>query len=211
MIKTELMVLKKLLYQENSLIIHGLSPDFGRLDLVAKGALKNHSGKFPAIDMFQQLKVEFKGNDNSSLHSIYEAELVSEHSRIAGNLDSFVYGMRIATLMLNNSHPAIPAPLTYATLCNVIRSLAEETPVAKRWSFEQCIVALKSVHLHENGMLPESFSMTAALDKRQSKFIEKLLKSAINGNPLPKCDADYWEKLDKWLSALYEFHNLKIN
>jgi recombinational DNA repair protein (RecF pathway) len=211
MIKTELMVLKKLSYKETSLIIHGLSPEYGRLDLMAKGALKNSSGKFPAIDMFQVLKVEFKSNDKSSLHPIYEAELVMEHSSIAKNLESFVSGMKISTLILKNSHPGIPAPMTYATLINAIKKLAGDTAASKNWSFEQSIAAVKAVHLHENGMLPENFSMTDSLDKKQSKFIQELLKCAIKGTALPKCEEGYWKKLDNWLSALYEFHNLKIN
>lgn len=212
MIKTQLMVLKKLKYKETSLIVHGLSPEFGRLDLLAKGALKNSSGKFPAIDMFQVLNVEFKSSEDASLHVIYEAELLKAHPNIASNLDCFVSGMKISTLILRNSHPGIPAPQTYAALLHAIGNLAGESSGAKGWSFEQSIAALKAVHLHENGLLPESFdNMDKSLDKRQAQFISKLLKSAISGNALPKCDEGYWKKLDNWLSALYEFHNLKIN
>ena len=205
------MVLKKIKYKETSLIIHGLSPEFGRLDLLAKGALKNSSGKFPVIDMFQVLNVEFKNKEENSLHLIYEAELIKAHPNIASNLDCFVGGMKISTLILKNSYPGIPAPQTYAALLHAIGNLAAATEGAKVWSFEQSIAALKAVHLHENGLLPESFDMDSSLDKRQVKFIHKLLESATNGKALPKCDAGYWKKLDNWLSALYEFHNLKIN
>ncbi len=210
-IETEFIVLKKLPYKETSLIIHGLSPEFGRLDLMARGALKNSSGKFPVIDLFQELKVEFKNSKNSSLHTIYEAELIKEHSAIALDLDCFVGGMKISTLILKNSHPGIPAPLTYAALINAIRNLAGETPMGKRWSFEQSLAALKAVHLHENGLLPEHFSEAESLNKQQADFITKLLKNAIAGNVMPECTAGYWTKLDNWLSALYEYHNLNIN
>ncbi len=211
MIKAELIVLKKMPYKETSLIIHGLSPEFGRLDLLAKGALKNSSGKFPAIDLFQELKVEFKNNQNGSLHTIYEAELVKEHSAIALDLDCFVGGMKLSMLILKNSHPGIPTPLTYAALVNAISNLAGETPAKKRWSFEQSLVALKAVHLHENGLLPENFSVAESINRQQSEFIAKLLKNAVAGGAMPKIGDEYWKKLDKWLSALYEYHNLIIN
>ena len=119
--------------------------------------------------------------------------------------------MKLSTLILKNSHPSIPAPLTYAALVNAIRNLAGETSTGKCWSFEQSTVALKAVHLHENGLLPELFSVAESINKQQAEFIAKLLKNAVTGNAMPKISDAYWKKLDKWLSALYEYHNLIIN
>ena len=46
LVTTNLIVLRKTPYMETSLIISGLSPDFGKLDLLAKGELKISSKKF---------------------------------------------------------------------------------------------------------------------------------------------------------------------
>ncbi len=211
MIKTKIIVLKKLPYRESSLIINGLSPDFGRLDLLAKGALKENKGKFPAIDLFQELKIEFNHNHNSTMQTIFAAELLAEYSSIAKDLNRFVCGMTLCKLVLFNSHPGVPAPLTYTALNNAARQLAAPGATDNSWTPLQTITVIKAVYLHENGLLPNHFSDTEQLDRQQREFMQALLDAALNSAPLPQSPPEYWEKLNNWFSELYKYHDLKID
>ncbi|UKI33313.1 MAG: recombination protein O N-terminal domain-containing protein [Lentisphaeria bacterium] len=58
-VSTQLIVLSKQSYRESSLLLAGLSPDCGRLSLVANGAQKLSAKNFPAVDLFRELEVEF--------------------------------------------------------------------------------------------------------------------------------------------------------
>ena len=83
MVSTQLIVLSKQPYKENALLLGGLSPDYGRVSLVANGAQKLSAKDFPAADLFRELEVEFDDSGNSDLHTAKKLELLFNFDRIA--------------------------------------------------------------------------------------------------------------------------------
>ena len=104
---SELIILKKIPYKESSLIVSGLSSEFGRLDFVAKGAEKISKKKFPAIDLFRIVSIEFNP-DKDFLQSVYKAEIIENFDAIAESSASFKEACAIAAFVLKNTKPHTP-------------------------------------------------------------------------------------------------------
>ena len=57
--QNEAVVLRKVDYSETSLIVTVLTPDFGRMALLAKGARRKCSPVVPALDTFNRVDLTF--------------------------------------------------------------------------------------------------------------------------------------------------------
>ncbi len=201
LVSTQLIVLSKRPFRESSLLLSGLSPDCGRLDLVANGAQKLSAKSFPAVDLFRELEVEFDDAGGSDLRTARRMEIAAEFDAVAENPRHFRMAGRIGSFLLKNAVPNVPLPYTYDALRSVLRRLS--APAGEEgWSLVQCSVVLKTAYLYENGLLPEGS------DPRQNDFLENLVAAGIENAALPACRPDYWKTVNEWLSSLLDFHHL---
>ncbi len=201
-VSTQLIVLSKQPYRESSLLLSGLSPDFGRLNLVANGAQKLSAKNFPAVDLFRELEVEFDDAGKSDLHTARRLELAAEFDAIAADPRHFRMAGRIGSFLLKNAVPNVPLPYTYDAFKSVLSQLCTPSGTPGCWNMVQCSVVIKTAYLYENGLLPE------ASDPRQNDFLENLVAAGIENSALPACRPDYWKTLNEWLSSLLDFHHL---
>lgn len=218
LVTTNLIVLRKTPYMETSLIISGLSPDFGKLDLLAKGELKISSKKYPVIDLFREIQVSFHESLNSTLHSITTAELVAEHDNIGEVPENFLLANKLGNFLLSNTQPDLPCPQTSIILGNVLvhlGSAGNEELIKGRffgqlWNRLHCSVILKMGFLHENGFMPDNLSNDETQNYEQQLFIEQVVEAGIGDMELPERANKYWLQLDKWLDSICEYHELKL-
>ena len=199
---SQLIVLAKSPYRESALLLNGISPDYGRLSLVLHGALKSSDGKMPAADLYRELDVEFKEEENSSLYTATSVEVIASFDAVADNTRSFLMAGRISSFLLKNLAPGVPQPYTYDALRSILFRLAGGEGQGV-WTLEQCAVVLKTTFLYENGLLPEGTS------GRQRDFLENLVAAGIDNSALPACQPQYWTTLNRWLDSLLEYHQLK--
>lgn len=203
MIATQMIVLAKQPYKETSLLLSGLSPDYGRLNLVANGAQKLSEKKFPAADLFRELDVEFNEEGASDLFTARQLELTATFDALADNSKHFQLAGRIGGFLLKNSAPAVPLPLTYDALRCILEQLSLPDGTPGRWTMEQCAVVIRITYLYENGLLPEASSA------KEGDFLENLVAAGVECSPLPDCNPEYWKTLNRWLSDLCDFHHLQ--
>ena len=201
-VSTQLIVLSKQSYRESSLLLAGLSPDCGRLSLVANGAQKLSAKNFPAVDLFRELEVEFDDGGKSDLHTARRMEIATEFDAIAADPRHFRMAGRIGSFLLKNAVPNVPLPYTYDAFKSVLSQLCTPSGTPGCWNMVQCSVVIKTAYLYENGLLPE------ASDPRQNDFLENLVAAGIENSALPACRPDYWKTLNEWLSSLLDFHHL---
>jgi recombinational DNA repair protein (RecF pathway) len=202
---------------ETSLIVSGLSPDFGKLDLLAKGELKLSAKKYPVIDLFREIQASFHENRNSTLHSITTAELIAEHDNIAEIPENFLLANKLGNFLLSNTQPDLPCPQTSIILGNVLIHLSSsgnEELIKRRffgqlWNRLHCSVILKMGFLHENGFMPDTLSNDETQNYEQQLFIEQVIEAGIGDMALPERANKYWLQLDKWLDSICEYHELK--
>lgn len=198
---SQLIVLAKSPYRESALLLNGISPDYGRLSLVLHGAQKSSDGKLPAADLYRELDVEFKEEEKSSLYTATTVEVIAAFDAIADDTKAFLMAGRISSFLLKNLAPGVPQPYTYDALRSILFRLSGGEGQGV-WTLEQCAVVLKTTFLYENGLLPE------AANGRQRDFLENLVAAGIDNSALPECAAGYWTKLNGWLNALLDYHQL---
>ncbi len=202
MSSTQYIVLKRTPYRESSLLLSGISPDSGKLDLVAHGAQKISGQQFPITDLYRTLTVEYDCPQKSELGTLRRTELDEDFSALAQQPKHFILAGRIGRFLLCNSRPGMPLPFTFDSLRSVLAQLSLPPDAADRWNMTQCSVVLKCTYLYENGLLPE------APNDRQGEFLEKLVASGVENAPLPPCPDSYWGALNRWLNTLLDFHRL---
>ncbi len=202
MAETQFIVLSKKPYRESALLLSGISPDYGKLDLVSHGALKVSAKDFSVIDLYRELEIDFDESRNSELHTLKRAELAVDFSILAEQPRHYMFAGKLAAFLLRNSAPGAGLPFTYDALRSVLFQLVHPSGTSGCWTLLQCSVIFKITFLYENGLLPET------VNRRQNEFLENLVAAGIENSPLPECGTEYWQTLHNWLNQLLDFHNL---
>ena len=199
-VSSQFIVLAKTPYRESALLLNGISPDYGKLSLVLHGALKSDGGK-GAADLFRELEVEFKEEDKTTLYTAGSVELTTSFDALAERSRPFLMAGRIASFLIKNLPVGVPQPYTYDAFRSILCHLSGQMGEAE-WTLEQCAVVIKTTYLYENGLLPEGAS------ERQRDFLENLVAAGIDNSELPESSPGYWRKLNDWLNALLDYHQL---
>ena len=199
---TPLIVLNRTPYRESSLIVTGISPDYGKLQIVCNGAMKISGTNFPMVDLFRELSVEFT-ESKSSLKNAREVELLSAFDKLADFPVNYRLAGKMSAFLLHNIEEELPLPYTYDSFRSVLSHLSCESPEEERWTPMQCAVVLKTAYLCESGLLPQS------QDERSSAFLENVVAAGIDNSALPKCPQNYWAQLNDWLGSIMDINGLR--
>ena len=202
MLKTDYIILRKTPYQETSLIVNGLSPDFGRLDFLLKGACGTGAKKFPYAGLFRELTIEFRETaGNSSLFYMKSHEPKACYDAIANRPENYLKACDYARFLLKHTHSMLELPLTYRSLTVLLRRLAG--PVDGTFP----VASAKLVFLQESGFVPEA----GAEDPKKAAALEAILEYALTEEcPAPPFSEEYRKQLIQWTDALCIYHDLRI-
>lgn len=197
-----MIVLSRHPYRESALIVVGISPDYGKFQMVCHGAQKVSGKEFPLVDLFRELTVEFT-ESHAQLRNVRNVELASAFDELAEHSVNYRLAGKMGAFLLNNLKEDLPMPYTYDSFKSVLSHLAMQTPEEERWTPMQCAVVLKTAFLYENGMLPQSDS------ERNNAFIENVVAAGVDNSALPGCPDSYWGQLNDWLSTLIDINGLR--
>jgi DNA repair protein RecO len=193
---TNFIILRKTPYHETSLIIAGISRQYGRIDLLVKGAKKISSKSLPSIDLFREIEITVNPK-KEGLQAIYSAELISNFDNIAMRKNSYLDACEISKFTLRNSHPMVPTPLMYQAIKTAFQSLSN--------SGERLLSPLvKLVFLEEHGLLPE----LSPEQKSESKVLGELLSAAKGLSSFPSITPEYMRDIINWIEALCKYNDL---
>ena len=115
---TPLIVLSKSPFRESSLIVAGISPDYGKLQIVCNGALKVTGSNFPVVDLFRELNVEFT-ESKSNLKNVRDVELLSAFDKLADIPVNYRLAGKMGAFLLANIKEDLPLPYTYDSFRSV--------------------------------------------------------------------------------------------
>lgn len=192
MSETDYIILRKTPFRESSLIVSGISPEYGRLDFIMRGHSSGKSGKFSVAGLFRELHIEFKTKkeDLSGLLTAGKLELVENHDSIAENIPGYLAACELAAMLLSNTSPMIAIPGTYRSLQLYLRS------IQKGKKPEPYLSLVYLTLLHESGELPLQ-------EGRAGDFLNDLLTLVGAGDDLPQnIPENYWEKLVEWRQVI---------
>lgn len=205
---TEFIILRKTPYSESSLVVSGLSLEFGKLDFMIRGARRIDKKKFPFIDLFREINVIFRKR-NEGLQNLHSAELLNSYDGIAMQPENYMEICRIAAFVLKNTHPDAASPKLYAALKNALSNFSRKTDNNTLLLPDFTGSLVKLVFLHEHGLLPEIPENTGTETGREKKkILELFLSSAIEGGAFPETGENYRRKICAWINSLCAYHNL---
>ena len=192
----ELIVLRRTPYRESDVIISGISPDYGRLELIAYRAAKPDSG-FPALDLFCRIGATFRpATRDGGMGTLTEGEAVESYPELAEKMENLQFAAKIGRFLLRNTAENSPLPLLFDAFGNILSALCGRIA----WSRLQCAVMLKLVFLYENGLLPGLESMPEVERRRVEAVYERLTECAVGGEPPPAFSEKYWTGLDGYFN-----------
>ncbi|MDD3117642.1 MAG: recombination protein O N-terminal domain-containing protein [Victivallales bacterium] len=203
----EVLVLKKIPFRESSLVVSGISPDDGRIDFVMKGAQTVGAKKFPVIDIFRQVRIDFHPVSDG-MPSVYSAESITAFDAIGSHAGNYMLACELGKFALDNSSPQLPCPELCGAMVFVLGALGgsgDAIPTAG-----QCRLLVRLAYLNENGLLPEALNADAGKNEMQQRLMAVLLEAAQGDMPLPPLTEDYWQQLEEWSGQLCRFHGLKM-
>ncbi len=113
---------------ETSLIVHWLTPDLGRLAVVAKGARRPKSSFRGQIDLFYLADFSFQRSRRSDLHTLREVSVREFNTSLRGELGYLQQACYFSNLIEQNTQPEAPVPGLFELLAGALRTLPNIPP-----------------------------------------------------------------------------------
>jgi DNA repair protein RecO (recombination protein O) len=187
---------------ETSLIIHWLTPDFGRIATVAKGARRAKSPFAGKLDLFYAADFSFTRSRRSELHTLREVNLRETHGAIRQDMMKLQQAGYAAAFIEQATETDTPLPEIFELTRDFLKQLCAQKPQP------QNIFALELKLLRELGLEPD------AKDTRLTPGARKIVQALTEGDwtknsQLKLSDAQTGE-LRQFLHGFLIFHLGKL-
>ena len=124
-------VLRTRLLTESSLIVNWLTPEFGRIAMVGKGARRPKSPLRGKIDLFYTAEFTFTRSRRSDLHNLREVNLLKTCDALRRDLGYLNQAAYCARLIEQTTESETPLPEIYELFTSFLDSLpnARSSPI----------------------------------------------------------------------------------
>ena len=123
--KSSALILRRHDFSETSFVVHFLTPDFGRLSALAKGAKRPRSPMQGALEPLTLADVVFYRKNAPSLHILSQSRTAEYWRGIRSNLEAFYAAHRVAELLLTAVPPELPQAELFELATGALRKLDE--------------------------------------------------------------------------------------
>jgi DNA repair protein RecO (recombination protein O) len=134
---------------ETSLIVHWLTPDFGRIATVAKGARRLKSPFLGKLDLFYLADFSFSRSRRSDLHTLREVSLRETHSALRLDICRLRQAAYAASFVEQATETETPLPVVFELMREFLVCLCRQK------SAPQIVFAFELKLLHELGLKPD--------------------------------------------------------
>ena len=166
------LVLRTYPLTDTSLIVHWLTPNFGRIATVAKGARRPKSPFLGKLDLFYLADFSFTRSRRSDLHTLREVNLRETHPALRRDLGWLQQASYCAMLIQQSTEAETPLPAVFELMRDLLGHLAKQPPQP------QTMFAFELKLLNELGLKPE-------LAKSKLTPGTKRIVSALSANDWP--------------------------
>ena len=187
--KTRYMILRKTPFRDTSLVVAGISADYGRLDFVLKGARAIGKKQFPTADVFREFLLEFRPSRRAeSMPTLVSLDLTASHDGIAQSMDCYLAACFFAVETLRRAQPMLEMPLTWQAfsvmLTRMERTLSPKIP----------LMLVRLAVLREHGMLSDVVPYPDLLGA--------LFRCSVDADaPWPEIDETALNRIDGWVET----------
>lgn len=143
------LILRTRPFTETSVIVHWLTPHFGRIATVARGARRPKSPFLGKLDLFYVADFSFSQRRHSDLHILCEVGLRELHAALRKNLASLRQATYAAAFIEQATEVETPLPAVYDLMLGLLKQLCEQPATP------QMVFAFELKLLHELGLEPD--------------------------------------------------------
>ena len=183
---------------ETSLIVHWLTPHFGRVATVAKGARRTKSPFAGKLDLFYIADFSFSRSRSSDLHNLREVGLRATHGAIREDMMKLQQAAYAAAFIEQATETESPLPEIFELTRSFLDLLCRQAPQP------QNIFALELKLLRELGLEPD-FAETR-LTPGAKKIVQALLAGDWDSGSRLKLSAAQGAELRQFLHGFLIFH-----
>ena len=115
---------------ETSLIVHWLTPDFGRIATVAKGARRHKSPFAGKLDLFYLADFSFSRSRSSDLHNLREVSLLEMHGALREDFFKLQMAAYATAFIEQATETETPLPDIFELLGIFLKRLCKQKPPA---------------------------------------------------------------------------------
>jgi DNA repair protein RecO (recombination protein O) len=133
---------------ETSLIVHLLTPNFGRIATVAKGARRHKSPFLGKLDLFYLADFSFSRSRRSDLHALREVNLRETHGAIRADILKLQQAAYAANFITQVTETETPLPAVFELLREFLDCLCHQKTAPP------LVLAFELKLLHELGLEP---------------------------------------------------------
>jgi DNA repair protein RecO (recombination protein O) len=183
---------------ETSLIVHWLTPDFGRMATVAKGAHRSKSPFLGKLDLFYLVDFSFSRSRRSDLHNLREVSPRKMHGALRQDVQLLHQAAYAVAFIEQATETETPLPAIYDLMLGFLGHLCE------RPAKSQTVFAFELKLLHELGLKPDLGE--TRLSPGLKKIIQILVQEGWPACGRLKLTSNQTSELREFLQGFLIFH-----
>lgn len=187
---------------ETSLIVHWLTPDFGRIATVAKGARRPKSPFRGKLDLFYLCEFTFARSRRSELHALREATLRETHSALRKDLGWLEQASYAAAFIEQTTETETPLEGFYELFSGFLATLVTHPPQS------QTVLAFELKLLNQCGQSPDLNSTT--LSEGSQRIAERLTQGTWEELTRLRPNPGQIRELSQFLHGFLVYHHGKL-
>jgi DNA repair protein RecO (recombination protein O) len=192
------LILRTRSFTETSLIVQWLTPDFGRIATIAKGAHRSKSPFLGKLDLFYLADFSFSRSRRSDLHILREVSLRKMHNALRQDVLLLHQAAYAVGFIEQATEIETPLPAIYDLMPGFLGHLCE------RSAKPQTVFAFELKLLHELGLKPDLGK--TSLSPGLKKIIPILAQDDWSACARLKLTRDQTSELREFLSDFLIFH-----
>ena len=172
---------------ETSLIVQWLTPNFGRLATVAKGARRPKSPFRGKLDLFYLADFSFSRSQRSELHNLREVSLCETRPALRHELAYLEQASYCSALIAQTTETETPLADIFSLMRNFLDQLPNQPPAARNvFTFELKLLAELGLapDLENSRLTPGSKEIVRSLEQRDWSSLARLKLSAAQATEL---------------------------
>lgn len=181
------LILRTRPFTETSLIVNWLTPEFGRISTVAKGARRAKSPFRGKLDLFYEGDFSFQRSRRSELHTLREVVLRETNTALRHELSYLQQASYCSALIEQTTETQTPIPEIYKLFHGFLHALTKHPPKPRTiFAFElKLLSALGLAPDVEAGSLPaETRGLVNALTETDWEQLSELRATAAQANAI---------------------------
>ncbi len=172
---------------ETSLIVLWLTPDFGRIATVAKGARRTKSPFAGKLDLFFLADFSFQRSRSSQLHALREVSVRETHPALRKELGWLQQASYCAALIEQTTETDTPLPAIFELMKSFLKHLTAQPPQSKTiFSFDMKLLQElgQSPDLSESSLKAGTRKVLLGLAKSDWAALSRLKPSAAQSKEI---------------------------